>query len=479
MVFQAVLGFALAVAISFYLLPHLRRRDRLAVYSHDQDRYSPHLRVLNTAMVAGKSTGHANNNDIARLIFSPEVKVMNRPAVRNVRAARLERDLAKAKRAQAAHQAKASAAAKTRRILMGSLAGVTVLLGVLAGLFTWPWFVVLPTAALLAAAVVGDVRVRRVSSKNDAALAVRVSQLEEQLEGVGRSAKSVKEAKAKREAEIAVRKAKAEAARREAARLREQEVAAARKELAEQERQARESAEETDVRQREQVAKAKDQLVREAKTATEAKYLARLNKQAEAKRAEEVAKPAAPVERAAKPAPTVAKPAASTTVSASAAAKPAPTVAKPAASTTVSASAAAKPAPTVAKPAASTTVSASATASASAAAKPVSAAKATSADSAGDVVETTKAAPKAASAAKWEPVNVPAPSYTMAARGPRRRVVEAEADFNSAKEVTGVVNPVRPSSAPANVSLDVESVAGDFKPIDLDAVLERRRAAGE
>lgn len=437
MVFQAVLGFALAVAISFYLLPHLRRRDRLAVYSHDQDRYSPHLRVLNTAMVAGKSPGHVTNNDITRLIFSPEVKVMNRPAVRNVRAARLERDLAKAKRAQAAHQAKASAAAKTRRILMGSLAGVTALLGVLAGVFTWPWFVVLPTAALLAAAMVGDVRVRRVSSKNDAALAVRVSQLEEQLEGVGRSAKSVKEAKAKREAEIAARKAKAEAARREAAHLREQEVAAARKELAEQERQARESAEETDVRQREQVAKAKDQLVREAKTATEAKYLARLNKQAEAKRAEEVAKPAAPVERAA------------------------------------------KPAPTVAKPAASTTVSASATASASAAAKPVSAAKATSADSAGDVVETTKAAPKAASAAKWEPVNVPAPSYTMAARGPRRRVVEAEADFNSAKEVTGVVNPVRPSSAPANVSLDVESVAGDFKPIDLDAVLERRRAAGE
>lgn len=417
MVFQAVLGFALAVAISFYLLPHLRRRDRLAVYSHDQDRYSPHLRVLNTAMVAGKTPGHANNNDIARLIFSPEVKVMNRPAVRNVRAARLERDLAKAKRAQATHQAKASAAAKTRRILMGSLAGVTVLLGVLAGVFTWPWFVVLPTAALLAAAMVGDVRVRRVSSKNDAALAVRVSQLEEQLEGVGRSAKSVKEAKAKREAEIAVRKAKAEAARREAARLREQEVAAARKELAEQERQARESAEETDVRQREQVAKAKDQLVREAKTATEAKYLARLNKQAEAKRAEEVAKPAAPVEPAAKPTPTVAKPA--------------------------------------------------------------SAAKVTSADSAGDVVETAKATPKAASATKWEPVNVPAPSYTMAARGPRRRVVEAEADFNSAKEVTGVVNPVRPSSAPANVSLDVESVAGDFKPIDLDAVLERRRAAGE
>ena len=440
MVFQAVLGFALAVAISFYLLPHLRRRDRLAVYSHDQDRYSPHLRVLNTAMVAGKTPGHANNNDIARLIFSPEVKVMNRPAVRNVRAARLERDLAKAKRAQAAHQAKASAAAKTRRILMGSLAGVTVLLGVLAGVFTWPWFVVLPTAALLAAAMVGDVRVRRVSSKNDAALAVRVSQLEEQLEGVGRSAKSVKEAKAKREAEIAARKAKAEAARREAARLREQEVAAARKELAEQERQARESAEETDVRQREQVAKAKDQLVREAKTATEAKYLARLNKQAEAKRAEEVAKPAAPVERA-----SAATPAASTTVSASAAAKPV-------ASTTVSASAAAKPA---------------------------SATKVTSADSAGDVVETAKAAPKAASAAKWEPVNVPAPSYTMAARGPRRRVVEAEADFNSAKEVTGVVNPVRPSSAPANVSLDVESVAGDFKPIDLDAVLERRRAAGE
>ena len=181
------------------------------------------------------------------------------------------------------------------------------------------------------------------------------------------------------------------------------------------------------MRQREQVAKAKDQLVREAKTATEAKYLARLNKQAEAKRAE--AK-----QPAAKPSVVGAQPAA-----------------KAAASPTVPA-----------EPAASV------------------AAKATSADSAGDAVETTKAASKpAASATKWEPVNVPAPSYTMAARGPRRRVVEAEADFNSAKEVTGVVNPVRPSSAPANVSLDVESVAGDFKPIDLDAVLERRRAAGE
>jgi len=435
MVFQAVLGFALAGAISFYLLPHLRRRDRLAVYSHDQDRYSPYLRVLNTAMAAGKTPGHANNNDIARLIFSPEVKVMNRPAVRNVRAARLERDLAKAKRAQAAHQAKASAAAKTRRILMGSLAGVTVLLGVLAGVFTWPWFVVLPTAALLAAAVAGDVRVRRVSSKNDAALAVRVSQLEEQLEGVGRSAKTVKEAKAKREAEIAARKASVEAARREAARPPGSGAGGAPEGRAEQERRAHESAEETDVRQREQVAKVKDQLVREAKTATEAKYLARLNKQAEAKRAEELAKPAAKSATQVEPA--------------------------------------AKSAPTVAKPAAS------ATASTSAAAKPVSAAKATSADSAGDVVETAKAAPKAASATKWEPVNVPAPSYTMAARGPRRRVVEAEADFNSAKEVTGVVNPVRPSTAPANVSLDVESVAGDFKPIDLDAVLERRRAAGE
>ena len=363
---------------------------------------------------------------------------MNRPAVRNVRAARLERDLAKAKQAQAAHQAKALAAAKTRRILMGSLAGVTVLLGVLAGVFTWPWFVVLPTAALLAAAAAGDVRVRRVSSKNDAALAVRVSQLEEQLEGVGLSAKSVKEAKAKREAEIAARKAKAEAARREAARLREQEVAAARKELAEQERQARESAEETDVRQREQAAKAKDQLVREAKTATEAKYLARLNKQA--KRAE--AQQAEAKQPVAKPSVVGAQPAAKA-------------ASKSAASPTVSA-----------EPAASV------------AAKPT-AAKATSADSAGDAVETTKAAPKAASATKWEPVNVPAPSYTMAARSPRRRVVEAEADFNSAKEVTGVVNPVRPSNAPANVSLDVEYVAGDFKPIDLDAVLERRRAAGE
>ncbi|PHP53592.1 hypothetical protein [Actinomyces ruminis] len=73
----------------------------------------------------------------------------------------------------------------------------------------------------------------------------------------------------------------------------------------------------------------------------------------------------------------------------------------------------------------------------------------------------------------WHPVSVPAPTYTLAARAPRRSYEPpAEESFDSAPV------PERPRSARAYPIADTEAGADEpvFHPIDLEAVLERRRA---
>lgn len=91
--------------------------------------------------------------------------------------------------------------------------------------------------------------------------------------------------------------------------------------------------------------------------------------------------------------------------------------------------------------------------------------------------EPAKAAPVAGASTPpqgWEPVSVPAPTYTLVGTARRRRL-EALSDLAS--------------SAPAQVSVPARPVAArpvapvavvtPQAPIDLDAVLERRRASGE
>ena len=74
----------------------------------------------------------------------------------------------------------------------------------------------------------------------------------------------------------------------------------------------------------------------------------------------------------------------------------------------------------------------------------------------------------------WRPVHVPAPTYTLAARAPRRSYADPVVDPGTSAPV-----PARPQSARAYVPAPVEDEEELFHPIDLDAILEGRRAAGE
>jgi len=75
----------------------------------------------------------------------------------------------------------------------------------------------------------------------------------------------------------------------------------------------------------------------------------------------------------------------------------------------------------------------------------------------------------------WRPVHVPAPTYTLAARAPRRSYADPEVDPGTSAPV-----PARPQTARAYVPAPVEDDEEElFHPIDLDAILEGRRAAGE
>lgn len=75
----------------------------------------------------------------------------------------------------------------------------------------------------------------------------------------------------------------------------------------------------------------------------------------------------------------------------------------------------------------------------------------------------------------WHPVSVPAPTYTLAGRAPRRVVAEPAAA--TAGGGMGRV-PMRPKAV-RSFSLDgIGAEEHEFHPIDLDEVLARRRAAG-
>lgn len=71
----------------------------------------------------------------------------------------------------------------------------------------------------------------------------------------------------------------------------------------------------------------------------------------------------------------------------------------------------------------------------------------------------------------WHPVKVPAPTYTLVATAPRRRVEELEETAAPSAPV-----PMRPKAVR---SLATREVGEELRqPIDLDAILQRRRAAG-
>lgn len=71
----------------------------------------------------------------------------------------------------------------------------------------------------------------------------------------------------------------------------------------------------------------------------------------------------------------------------------------------------------------------------------------------------------------WSPVVVPAPTYTLAAQAPRREYAELNLPAAESAKVPMRPTAARPWGEPA-------AAEQEFHPIDLEAVLERRRAAG-
>lgn len=76
---------------------------------------------------------------------------------------------------------------------------------------------------------------------------------------------------------------------------------------------------------------------------------------------------------------------------------------------------------------------------------------------------------------RWDPVAVPAPSYTLKAPAPRR-TIEPHADTLPSEEKAAAV-PARPTTARMLNATDDQ--ADDASVIDVDSALARRRVAGE
>jgi len=79
--------------------------------------------------------------------------------------------------------------------------------------------------------------------------------------------------------------------------------------------------------------------------------------------------------------------------------------------------------------------------------------------------------------AEWSPVRVPKPTYTMKAPAPRREPAplgEADAEASTARRPADA--PTTVETAPAEVTEPPALTTGS---IDLNAVLARRRAAGQ
>ena len=140
---------ALVAILSVYLLPFLVGRREVMRMSNADDRYSSELRVLATgdALTSDGACSRSGHAQIFRR--RPEVKAMNRPAVRNVRALRTERELTRARRAHGEARERRRVAASHRARVAGILTGV--LLGTVAvcRLTTLPWLIVAVPAFLL------------------------------------------------------------------------------------------------------------------------------------------------------------------------------------------------------------------------------------------------------------------------------------------------------------------------------------------
>ena len=523
---------ALITVLSVYLLPYLVGRREMARRSNVQDRYSAELRVLATGAAAVEHGNTCASSGHAELFRRrPEVRVMNRPAVRNVRALRTERELDRARQVHAQGRERRRVAASHRGIVASVLLGVSLGAWVLGLVTALPWWPALLPSALLGASMVAGRRAALASAAADRRERRRIAELEQTLVTLTGRRSSASVVAAPRSVVDGPRSASSGVVSAVSASAASPAVSAVSAESVEAagdsgaqdsfiERLAREGAQRSAARSASAVSAVSAETAasspaeatgtadpRPSRTVdSESERLARLDADLDDETAAAVAAEREAARRASvyvpsrhagrvtrdmgvreavsrdgdeESSPRTKDFVASLPASASrglpgwgklfaeasaieqeaqerAAAAPSPQVAAESARRTATASA--QPAPQTAsepaRPAARPQVPAAAPAAAEGVVKEEA---------------TTSTPPQG-----WRPVHVPAPTYTLAARAPRRSYADPVVDPGTSAPV-----PARPQSARAYIPAPVEDEEELFHPIDLDAILEGRRAAGE
>ena len=529
---------ALVAILAVYLLPFLVGRREVMRLSNAEDRYSSELRVLATGdAVASESSDEACVSSGRAQIFRrrPEVKAMNRPAVRNVRALRIERELTRARQAHGEARERRRVAASHRAAVACTLVGIMLGLVVVCVLTALPWLSIAVPGALLMVSMGAGRRAARASAELDRNERRRIADLENELTDLTgeRSVaatpvwpikpKDLREAEPEEAESTAAEAAAKPAAAKSAAAARADERAdrfsaggdrkaavvggtsskrrsASATPAAEAARSApvgrrRTSAGETEthaeVRAEARADRAKKKDRGGAAVRPVAEPSARVSEEGRLVERESVSAAEAAEALASSVSSTseerVARSVDSSPVADREAAEPAESAEtaaeRSAAASEISEGAAAQRAlMAVAWPVSEVEgeddaasqrapLSASAGLGRNGASTRKPAASAGAAGAAGSAAS-EEAAP-ATPPQGWRPVHVPAPTYTLAARAPRRALEDLEeTSFPSAPV------PERPTSVRRLPTEGVENEEIEFHPIDLDAVLEKRRAAG-
>ena len=525
---------ALVAILAVYLLPFLVGRREVMRLSNAEDRYSSELRVLATGdAVASDSSDEACISSGRAQIFRrrPEVKAMNRPAVRNVRALRIERELTRARQAHGEARERRRVAASHRAAVACTLVGIMLGLVVVCVLTALPWLSIAVPGALLMVSMGAGRRAARASAELDRNERRRIADLENELTDLTgeRSVaatpvwpikpKDLREAEPEEAESTAAEVAAKPAAAKSAAAARADERAdrfsaggdrkaagvgatsskrrsASATPAAEAARSAsvgrtRASAGETDAHAEARTETSTDRAGKDrggaavrpvaqpsARVSEEGRLVERESVSAvEAVEALASSVSSTSEERAARSvdsSPVADREAAEPAESAETAAE------RSAAASEISEGAAAQRAlMAVAWPVSevegeddAATRRAPLSASAGLGRNGASTRKPAASAGAAGSAASEEAAP-ATPPQGWRPVHVPAPTYTLAARAPRRALEDLEeTSFPSAPV------PERPTSVRRLPTEGVENEEIEFHPIDLDAVLEKRRAAG-
>ena len=528
---------ALITVLSVYLLPLLVGRREMARRSNVQDRYSAELRVLATGTAAVERDETCASSGHAELFRRrPEVRVMNRPAVRNVRALRTERELDRARQVHAQGRERRRVAASHRGIVASVLLGVSLGAWVLGLVTALPWWPALLPTALLGTSMVAGRRAALASAAADRRERRRIAELEQTLVTLTGRRSSASVVAAPRSVVDSTRSASSGAGSAVSAVSASEASPAVSAESVEStgdsgtqdsfmERLAREGDQRSAVRSasspRETAAteSAESAVPAEATTDSpaeatgtaavrpsrtidsEEERLAKLDADLDAETAAAVAAEREATRRASVYVPSRhagrvsrdmgMREAVSRDGDEESSPRTKDFVASLSTSTSRSLSGwgklfaeasaieqeaqerdAAASAPEVAAPA--RPAAAASPQPASEPARPVSrpqapAAAPAEAEGVSKEEATTSTPPQG-----WRPVHVPAPTYTLAARAPRRSYADPVVDPGTSAPV-----PARPQSARAYIPAPVEDEEELFHPIDLDAILEGRRAAGE